>query len=166
MPKVRTFAAVCAGLSWLLVAAAGAQVFPDRHEVAWSSDLAPLQPESLPALERPGGARLTPTSGRGGPNTRSPQGRVMTGNAGALAGVPPSQRFGHTAIFDPARDRMVVFGGWDGASLNDVWALSLAGEPGVDERLQGWSSSGSDLRPALRSWCQRNRNQVMVPATY
>lgn len=45
-------------------------------------------------------------------------------------GVPPSARQGHTAIYDPVRDRMLVFGGvdaWEG--LNDLWALSLAGIP-------------------------------------
>jgi hypothetical protein len=35
------------------------------------------------------------------------------------------------AVFDPRRDRMIVFGGWDGtatstAFLNDTWALSLS----------------------------------------
>src|SRR5439155_1232433 len=46
------------------------------------------------------------------------------------AGGPPSARYGHNALYDPVRDRMVVFGGWDGLHLvNDVWALSLAGSP-------------------------------------
>ena len=46
----------------------------------------------------------------------------------APAGTPPSARIWHTAIYDPVRDRMLVFGGYDGRSLlNDVWALSLAG---------------------------------------
>jgi hypothetical protein len=45
-------------------------------------------------------------------------------------GTPPAAREGHTAVYDPVRDRMVVFGGWDGSSLrDDVWALSLAGTP-------------------------------------
>ena len=43
---------------------------------------------------------------------------------------PPAARSGHTAIYDAAGDRMVVFGGYSGASrYNDVWALSLAGTP-------------------------------------
>ena len=46
------------------------------------------------------------------------------------SGTPPSGRFGQSAIYDPVRDRMVVFGGRSSASyLNDVWALSLAGTP-------------------------------------
>ena len=46
-------------------------------------------------------------------------------------GTPPGARSHHSAIYDPVRDRMVVFGGWDGSLFfNDVWALSLAGPPG------------------------------------
>jgi hypothetical protein len=50
------------------------------------------------------------------------------------AGTPPSARYYHSAIYDPGRNRMVVFGGgswWDGSDhfLNDVWALSLAETP-------------------------------------
>ena len=44
-------------------------------------------------------------------------------------GTPPSWRYGHSAIYDPVRDRMLVFGGYDGSYLNDVWGLSLAGVP-------------------------------------
>jgi len=52
---------------------------------------------------------------------------------------PPSVRQGHRAIYDPVRDEMVVFGGYDetmlfggydsDGMLNDVWSLSLAGTP-------------------------------------
>jgi predicted small integral membrane protein len=45
------------------------------------------------------------------------------------SGTPPSARWGHSAIYDPARDRMVVFGGYSSTYFNDVWALSLAGTP-------------------------------------
>jgi len=46
-------------------------------------------------------------------------------------GAPPSARAGHTAIYDPVRDRIAVFGGGDaGGYLNDVWALTLSGSPG------------------------------------
>jgi hypothetical protein len=45
------------------------------------------------------------------------------------SGTPPSARYGHTTIYDPVRDRMVVFGGSGSGYLNDVWALSLAGSP-------------------------------------
>jgi hypothetical protein len=38
----------------------------------------------------------------------------------------PGERLGGAAIYDPFRDRMVIFGG---SLHNDVWALSLAGTP-------------------------------------
>ncbi|HVP38111.1 MAG TPA: kelch repeat-containing protein [Candidatus Saccharimonadales bacterium] len=44
-------------------------------------------------------------------------------------GAPPSPRSAHNAVYDPVRDRMLVFGGADGSYLNEVWALSLSGTP-------------------------------------
>src|SRR5206468_5965990 len=63
-----------------------------------------------------------------------------------LSGVPtwskfdtlataPSARRSLTSIYDPIRDRMVIFGGWDSSTddttafLGDVWALSLGLQP-------------------------------------
>ena len=46
------------------------------------------------------------------------------------SGTPPTARWGHSAIYDPVRDRMLVFGGYDGHVFgNDVWSLSLSGTP-------------------------------------
>ena len=42
-------------------------------------------------------------------------------------GTPPTARDGHAAIYDPVRQRMLVIGGYDGTTKNDVWALSLPG---------------------------------------
>jgi hypothetical protein len=48
----------------------------------------------------------------------------------APTGSPPPSRSGHSAIYDPVRDRMVVFGGQSGLTYrNDAWALALAGTP-------------------------------------
>ncbi len=44
-------------------------------------------------------------------------------------GGPPFARTGHSAIYDPVRHRMIVFGGFGGAYINDTWALSLTGAP-------------------------------------
>jgi hypothetical protein len=44
----------------------------------------------------------------------------------APAGPAPAPRYDHTAIFDPVRRRLVVFGGRDGSSVfADAWALSV-----------------------------------------
>jgi len=39
---------------------------------------------------------------------------------------PPDYRFGHTAVYDRVRHRMIVFGGLNGVvEMNDVWVLEL-----------------------------------------
>ena len=46
------------------------------------------------------------------------------------SGSPPQARQKHLAVYDPVRDRMIVFGGMTGSeTLFDVWALSLSGNP-------------------------------------
>jgi hypothetical protein len=46
----------------------------------------------------------------------------------APAGTAPDPRRGHTAIYDPPNDRMLVFGGNTAVgATNEVWALDLAG---------------------------------------
>ncbi|HET9326241.1 MAG TPA: kelch repeat-containing protein, partial [Candidatus Eisenbacteria bacterium] len=45
-------------------------------------------------------------------------------------GAPPSPRFGHAAVYDPTRHRMIVMGGYDGAARKaDVWELLLTDPP-------------------------------------
>jgi len=71
------------------------------------------------------------------------------------SGQPPSNRIYHSAIFDVAHDRMVVFGGnamlnagppAPSAPLNDAWALSFAGSP-------AWTQlAPSGGPPAARYW--------------
>ena len=46
------------------------------------------------------------------------------------AGDPPPGRRGHSAIYDPVRDRMLVYGGSTQAGfVNDLWALNFTGQP-------------------------------------
>ena len=41
---------------------------------------------------------------------------------------PPTRRDAMAAVYDPAGDRMVVFGGWSGERmLDDTWFLSWGG---------------------------------------
>ena len=43
------------------------------------------------------------------------------------AGVVPSQRWGHSLLYDSSRDRMLMFGGGDGVFTNDLFALAIGG---------------------------------------
>lgn len=55
-------------------------------------------------------------------------------------GGPPSPRFKHSAVYDPATNRMVVFGGGRGSStgdFNDIWVLSNAN--GVEATTPTWT---------------------------
>lgn len=72
----------------------------------------------------------------------------------ATTGPRPSERARHSAIHDPIRNRMIVFGGmdeyWNGVErveryFDDVWALSLDGVP-------TWSRlAPTGLGPAVRA---------------
>src|SRR5207249_7672561 len=66
----------------------------------------------------------------------------------APSGGPPGARAFHAAVYDRARQRMLVFAGTADfqASLdyNDVWALSLSGDP------QWTFLSTASRRPAAR----------------
>ena len=44
----------------------------------------------------------------------------------AVPGEKPPARFGHSLIFDPIRQRLVVFGGQAGGFFSDVWAFDIA----------------------------------------
>ncbi len=63
-------------------------------------------------------------------------------------GTPPTEREDHTAIYDAANQRMIVFGGkdnWTGP-LNDLWALDLS-----TPELEAWrpiTATGTSVPPA------------------
>lgn len=79
----------------------------------------------------------------------------------APSGTPPSARLYHSAVYDAVNQRMVVFGGGSAMmSLNDVWALSLAGAP-------AWSQLSPTGTPPPPLWQQsaaldRNANRLIV----
>ena len=51
---------------------------------------------------------------------------------GSISFSAPAPRFGHTAVYDPPNQRMIVFGGNNGGqTLNDTWALSLPSGAGA-----------------------------------
>jgi uncharacterized protein (TIGR03437 family) len=43
-----------------------------------------------------------------------------------VSGSLPPARFGHTAVFDPVRRRLIIFGGQAGTFFSDVWAFEIA----------------------------------------
>jgi len=62
----------------------------------------------------------------------------------------PSARRAHTAIYDPVRDRMIVCGGNQlNASLNDVWALSLARQPAWQQIVPSGSFTAREYHSAV-----------------
>jgi hypothetical protein len=52
-------------------------------------------------------------------------------------------RYEHTAIYDPDRESMWVFGGNDGFFCNDTWALTLGAEPAWSSVTPGGSLPGT-----------------------
>ena len=67
------------------------------------------------------------------------------------AGAAPEGRSAHTAIYDPVRDRMVIFGGWD--IFGDTWALSLSGSP-------AWTELSS---PGPSPWMRESHTAIYDP---
>jgi hypothetical protein len=55
----------------------------------------------------------------------------------APTGDPPPGRFGHTTIFDPVRDRLIVFSGCVAEPDGEVWILSLSPQPAWSHILPG-----------------------------
>ena len=127
----------------------------------------PLSPAGTPPIPRvlhtaiydPVRDRMVVYGGWGAPGGFTPY--ISDAWALSLSGTPawtqilpsgslPPARYGHAAIYDPPRDRMVVFGGFSAASSidpesNDVWALSFSGTP-------AWSDlSPSGTRPDVRT---------------
>ena len=59
-----------------------------------------------------------------------PLGTLTGWSQPATTGTPLGRRFGHSAVYDAHRDRLLFFGGNDSTVLhNDVWALALSGTP-------------------------------------
>ena len=138
--------------------------YPDHFNDVWALDLAGT----------PTWHRLTPTGTPPAPRramslTYDPVGDRLIVIGGydevqfmndvwalSLSGTPAWQRllpsgavlparFGHTASYDPARREIVVFGGYNGAFLGDMYVLSLTGTP-------AWSSVSPTPRPSTRDF--------------
>jgi hypothetical protein len=60
----------------------------------------------------------------------------------------PSPRYGHAMAYDDATDRLIVYGGSNGAALNDIWAFHL--ETNTWERLRSGAFGELDPQPEAR----------------
>jgi len=68
-------------------------------------------------------------------------------------GKPPAARNGHSAVYDPASNRMIVFGGGLGfvsPCVNDVWVLKHANGEGGQAAWIQLSPNGGSPAPRLR----------------
>ena len=72
-------------------------------------------------------------------------------------GPGPEPRWGGHAVYDPAGDRVIVFGGrrTDGTSFDDVWALALAGAPRWDAARRRGRAAGAALGRRRRASTRR-----------
>jgi hypothetical protein len=46
--------------------------------------------------------------------------------------VRPSNRWGHTSVYIPASDKMIIFGGADLLYMNDTWMFTNIGSVGIN----------------------------------
>jgi hypothetical protein len=78
-----------------------------------------------------GGTAVTPPEGDNGRTWALSLSGTPTWSVIAESTSPELNRSWHTAIYDPVRDRMVVYGGSSGyeSDLSQAWALSLIGTP-------------------------------------
>lgn len=80
----------------------------------------------------------------------------------SVSGTPPSPREGHTGIFDPVQERMIVFGGGYPyiSPNNEVWSLSLSGSPQWTQlSLPGTPPAGRSLHGA--AWDGSGNNMII-----
>ena len=91
------------------------------------------QREGATAIFDPVGHRLVTFGGRPYPSYSNDVWTYdLIGNWTQLTptGTPPTPRTGQTTIYDPVRNRMLVYGGTDSVNTyGDVWALSLSVSP-------------------------------------
>lgn len=77
-------------------------------------------------------------------------------------GTAPAARYGHSAVYDPLRDRILYFSGRTGSGvwINDLWGLSLSGTP-------AWSvvagpGSGTSGRRGAAACYDSRRDRLLV----
>lgn len=141
---------------WVLINAdgtTGAQQWTQLHPMG----VPPNAPELATAVYDPASNRMIVFGGWNccqGPY--SDQVSILT-NANGLGGTPqwiqpaiasgPAARAGHKTVYDPASNRMTIFGGSGAVQYNDVWVLS--GANGLSSTSQWTQLNASAPPPAL-----------------
>lgn len=78
------------------------------------------------------------------------------------SGTAPSARANHSAVWDEANNRMIIFGGYDGTSLlNDVWTLTLSGTTWTWAKLSPSGTAPTPRTGHVAGWDAAN-NQMVV----
>jgi hypothetical protein len=84
----------------------------------------------------------------------------------APAGPLPPERYYHSAIYDPVRDQMLIYGG-DGYNLfADLWALTLSGTPRWQMVSAGGTSPGQRYEHAATYDPARDRMLLLGGADF
>ncbi|MCC6653505.1 MAG: hypothetical protein IT348_20305 [Candidatus Eisenbacteria bacterium] len=108
---------------------------PDTERVLSPTGAPPSIREYHTAITDPVAQRMIVFGGQNGTTRYSDLWQLtlsgtMTWTALAPTGTPPAARSAHSAVYDPVRRRMIVFGGRNASgAFRDVFALDLAGAP-------------------------------------
>ena len=108
-------------------------VYPGSGPALSSRGMAPMREPGLFFLPLCVMLLSAPTPSHAGAYAQLPPARAFTGSD-AWVQVPgdstrPPALSHHAAIYDPLRDRLLLFGGTDGVFHDEVWELSLTGPP-------------------------------------
>ena len=140
----RSAGSICSSLAVLTLLAAG-----PGNAATWTPITRPILQSTSAAIYDPVRDRLVEFGGVSGFPVSLTRALSLSGPPSwtdlAAAGTPPPARQGHVAIYDPARDRVVVFGGFGGAAppeFSDTWALQFSPTPQWTQLPSGSSIGG------------------------
>ncbi|MEQ1832386.1 MAG: kelch repeat-containing protein [Candidatus Eisenbacteria bacterium] len=139
-------------LALILIAAAACATAVHAQDGTWSRLPATSRVHYHSLIRDPVRDRLIQFGGTG-PNGNSNETCVLDQGGDPVWAVFPTPaasrpvaRYGHSAVYDPVRDRMLVFGGNSTSGVrNDVWSLSLSDPP-------NWTQPGTLGTPPPPRW--------------
>lgn len=164
-PVVRLLLFLCAGVLALC--------FPDTgwtEDGTWLRIPAPAGIQNHTAIYDPIQKRMVVFGGSGDGYSNEVLSLSLEGPPSVTpietAGGPPRPRRGHTAVYDPVRQRMLVFGGAAPDLLNDVWELSLAGTGTPTWSLLTYSQYPPSPRNGASAMYDPVRDQMLIFGGY